>query len=103
MGAARLIPARETRVAFLHPVAGRAAAFPANIYQTGISSDGRLFFGAGDSGPTGAIRVGEVATGKQVQELVPGGDAWFSFAQFTPGGKYLVASYSGDGTPKDRE
>jgi formylglycine-generating enzyme required for sulfatase activity/WD40 repeat protein/ubiquitin-protein ligase/ribosomal protein L29 len=68
----------------------------AHIGQTGISSDGRLFFGAGDAGPTGTIRVWEVATGKQVQELVPGGDAWFSFAQFLPGGKYLVASYSGE-------
>ncbi len=46
----------------------------ANIAQTGVSADGKLFFGAGDAGPTGAIRIFEVATGKQVQELLPGKD-----------------------------
>ncbi len=71
-------------------------SFPAHITLTGISSDGRLFYGAGDAGRSGTIRVWEVATGKLVQDLVPGGDAWFTFARFLPGGKYLLASYSGE-------
>jgi WD40 repeat protein len=70
--------------------------FPAHIYQTGISGDGKLFFGAGDAGPTGTIRLFEVATGKQVQELRPGNDIWFSTAAFVPGGKYLATAYSHD-------
>ena len=67
--------------------------FPAHIFQTGISPDGKLFFGAGDAGPTGLIRVFEVITGKQVQALRPDGDVWFSTAVFVPGGKYLAAAY----------
>ena len=70
--------------------------FPAHITQTRFSPDGRLFFGAGDSGPSGAVRVWNAVTGKQIQEFVPGGDVWFSSAQFLPGGKYLVTSYSSD-------
>jgi WD40 repeat protein len=70
--------------------------FPAHIYQTGISADGKLFFGAGDGGPTGSIRIFEVATGKLVQDLRPGGDVWYSSAAFVPGGKYLAAAYSAD-------
>jgi WD40 repeat protein len=68
--------------------------FPAHIYQTGISPDGKLFFGAGDAGPTGSIRIFEVATGKQVQDLRPASQAWFGFAAFVPGGNYLLSSYS---------
>jgi WD40 repeat protein len=70
--------------------------FPANIYHTGISSDGRLLFGAGDAGPSGRIRLFDLATGKMVRELAPEGDLWYSFARFLPGGKYLVSSYSKD-------
>ena len=84
-------PPAKPELLYSIPWQDEQQGFPAHIFQTGISSDGRLFFGAGDAGPTGAIRVWEVATGKQVQELVPGGDAWYSFAQFLPGGKYLVA------------
>jgi WD40 repeat protein len=68
----------------------------AHIYQTGIAPDGKLFFGAGDAGPTAGIRVYEVATGKQFRELRPGVNVWFSNAAFVPGGKYLVATYSKD-------
>jgi serine/threonine protein kinase/WD40 repeat protein len=67
--------------------------FSAHLWQTEISSDGRLFFADGDTGPVGAIRVCETATGKQVQSLVPGGEAWYSWAKFLPGSKFLVASY----------
>jgi WD40 repeat protein len=70
--------------------------FPAHIYQTGVSADGKLFFGAGDAGPSGAIRIFQVASGKQIQELLPGDDVWFSFAAFVPGGKYLAAGYNKD-------
>ncbi len=70
--------------------------FPANIYQTGILADGRLFFGAGDAGPSGAIRIFEVASGKQIQEFLPGKDIWFNCAAFVPGGKYLAAGYNLD-------
>ena len=68
--------------------------FPSHLFQTEISSDGRLFIALGDTGPPGAIRVCETATGKQIQTLIPGGDAWFNFAKFLPGSKFLVASYS---------
>jgi serine/threonine protein kinase/WD40 repeat protein len=70
--------------------------FPAFIGQTGISADGKLFFGAGDAGPTGSIRIFEVATGKLVHDLRPGSEVWFSNAAFVPGGKYLLAGYSKD-------
>jgi WD40 repeat protein len=70
----------------------------ANIWRTEISADGKLFFGAGDGGPTGSIRIFEVATGKLVHDLRPGPDVWFSHPAFVPGGKYLAAGYalSGD-------
>jgi formylglycine-generating enzyme len=82
----------------LHSIAWQDVrqGFNANIYQTGVSADGNLFFGAGDAGPAGSIRIFEVATGKQVQELLPGKDVWFSFAAFVPGGKYLAAGYNQD-------
>jgi WD40 repeat protein len=69
---------------------------PAHIYQTGISPDGKLFFGAGDAGPSGSIRVFELLTGTQVAELRPGPNVWFSFAAFVHGSKYLAAAYSED-------
>jgi len=68
--------------------------FAAHLFQTEISSDGRLFMALGDTGPPGAIRVCETATGKQVQVLIPGGEAWFGFAKFLPGSKFVVAGYS---------
>jgi WD40 repeat protein len=67
--------------------------FPAHIFQTGISPDGKLFFGAGDGGPTGSLRIFDIATGKLVHDLRPGGDLWFTAAAFVPGGKHLAASY----------
>jgi serine/threonine protein kinase len=67
----------------------------AHIYQTGVSPDGKLFFGGGDSGPAGIIRIFEVATGREVQRLNLGGyPVWFSNAAFVPGNRYLVAGYS---------
>ena len=80
----------------LHSIAWQdeRQGFSANILQTGISTDGKLFFGAGDAGPTGAIRIFEVATGKQTQELLLDKDVWFNFAAFVPGGKYLAAGYN---------
>lgn len=68
--------------------------FPAHLWQMEISSDGKLFFGEGDTGLAGAIRVCETATGKQVQSLIPGGEPWFFSAKFLPGSKYIVASYN---------
>jgi WD40 repeat protein len=88
----------EVKPELLHAIEWQDAeqGFPAHIYQTGISADGKLFFGAGDSGPTGSIRVFEVATGKLVHDLRPGGDVWFSFAAFVHGGQYLAAAYKDD-------
>jgi WD40 repeat protein len=87
-------PAVKPELLYSIPWQDEQQHIPANIFTTGISSDGRLFFGAGDPGPTGGIRVFDLATGKQVQELLPGGDLWYSAAaQFLPSGKYLVASY----------
>jgi WD40 repeat protein len=91
-----VLPPAKTRLLYSIPWQDVRQGFPAHIYTTGISSDGRLFFGAGDAGPTGAIRVFDLATGKQVQEFLPDGDLWFTVAQFLPSGKYLVASYSLD-------
>jgi WD40 repeat protein len=68
----------------------------AHIYQTGISADGKLFFGAGDAGPSGTIRLFNIATGRQVQELRPGGEVWFSKAAFVPGSNLVAAAYSQD-------
>ena len=68
--------------------------FAAHLWQTEISSDGRLFLAGGDTGPAGAIRVCETATGKQVQSLIPGGEPWFFYAKFLPGSNFVVASYN---------
>jgi WD40 repeat protein/serine/threonine protein kinase len=65
----------------------------AHIYRTVFSSDGKHFLGCGDAGPTGAIRVWDVPAGREVQEFLPGTDAWFSFAVFSPDGKHVLASY----------
>ncbi len=96
--AANTPPPAKPELLYSIPWKDASQGVPANIFQTGISSDGRLFFGAGDAGSTGAIRVFDLATGKQVQELLPGGDIAgqvnFTFAQFLAGGKYLVASYT---------
>ena len=43
----------------------------ANIFQTGISEDGKLFFAAGDAGPTGIIRLFDIATGKEARAAGP--------------------------------
>jgi hypothetical protein len=67
--------------------------FHAHVYSR-ISPDGRLLMAVGDTGPKGAIRIWELATGKQVQQLVLGGDPWFHHAEFLPGSKQLITSYS---------
>jgi WD40 repeat protein len=89
-------PPAKPALLFTVPWQDEEQGFPAFIGITGISSDGRLFFGAGDAGPSGRIRLFDLATGKLVRELVPGSDVWFSFAQLLPGSKYLVASYNRD-------
>jgi WD40 repeat protein len=53
-----------------------------------------LILAGGDTGPAGAIRVCNLATGRQVQALVLGGEPWFFSAQFLPGSKQFVASYN---------
>jgi serine/threonine protein kinase/WD40 repeat protein len=68
--------------------------FSAHLYQTEISADGKLFLACGDTGPVGDIRIFEMATGKQVQTLVPGGEPWFNFAKFLPDNRSVVASYN---------
>ncbi len=85
-----------TKPKFLYalPWLDEQQGFQAHLWQTEISSDGKLFFAAGDTGPSGAIRVCETATGKQVQTLIPGGQPWFFSAKFLPGGKFIVASYN---------
>jgi WD40 repeat protein len=96
--APRVAPIPQVKAEVLHSIEWQDAeqGFAANIFQTGISADGKLFFGAGDAGPTGSIRIFEVATGKLVHDLRPGTDAWFSNAVFVPGGKYLLAGYNKD-------
>ena len=67
--------------------------FPAHLWFTPLSSDGRLFLAGGDTGPAGAIRICDFATGRQVQVLVLGGEPWYFSAQFRPGSKQVVAAY----------
>jgi WD40 repeat protein/serine/threonine protein kinase len=69
----------------------------AHIGRTVFSPDGKHFLGCGDAGPAGTIRVWDVPAGREVQEFLPGTDAWFSFAVFTPDGKYVLASYTSNG------
>ena len=80
------------------PSSGRTPnrVFPPTFFKRESRENGKLFFGAGDAGPTGAIRIFEVASGKQIQEFLPGKDAWFNAAAFVPGGKYLAAGYNQD-------
>jgi len=86
--------AKEPKYLYTVPWVDEQQGFAGNVWQTEISSDGKLFFAAGDTGPAGALRVCEVATGKQVQSLIPGGEPWFFFAKFLPGSKFIVASYN---------
>jgi WD40 repeat protein/predicted Ser/Thr protein kinase len=92
----RASPAPKPEV--LHSIAWVDAEQGINafIWQTGISADGKLFFGAGDAGPSGTIRIFDVAAGKQVQRLRPGPNLWYNVAAFVPGGKYLAAAYKDD-------
>ncbi|HZU39209.1 MAG TPA: WD40 repeat domain-containing protein, partial [Gemmataceae bacterium] len=90
-------PPIKPALLFAIPWQDEQQGVPANIFHTGISADGRLFFGAGDAGPSGRVRVFELATGKMVNEFLPeGGDPWYSFAQFLPDAKHLVTSYTKD-------
>src|SRR5580704_521983 len=86
------VPKQDTKPELLHSIEWQDAEqnIPAHIFQTGISHDGKLFFGAGDAGPTGSIRIFDVKTGKLVQDLRTGNDVWYSTAAFVPGGKYLA-------------
>ena len=67
-----------------------SSIFPPTLRRRDFLRRPALFRGRRRRAP-GPIRVWDVATGKQVQEFVPGGDVWYSSAQFLPGGKYLVA------------
>jgi WD40 repeat protein len=88
-------PPQPTKPRLLHSIPWLVPeqGFHAHVY-TRISSDGRLLMAVGDTGPKGAIRIWELATGKQVQQLVLGGDPWFHHAEFLPGSKQLITSYS---------
>ena len=86
--------AKQPKFLYSLPWMDEQQGFAAHLSQTEISSDGKLFFAAGDTGPAGAIRVCETATGKQVQSLIPGGDAWYGYAKFLPGSNFIVASYN---------
>ncbi len=66
-----------------------------HFWKSGISSDGRLFVAAGDTGSRGTIPIWDLATGTQVKELALGGVPGFFDAQFLPGSKYLVTSHDG--------
>jgi serine/threonine protein kinase len=86
----------DNRLSINIPWLDREQGISAHIFQTGITPDSKLFFGAGDAGPTGMIRLFDIRTGMQVQEFRPGRNAWFSNAALVPGDKYLVAGYSQD-------
>ncbi len=68
--------------------------FPAHIYGTLFTPDGKHYIGYGDSGPLGGIRMWEVATGKQVREFFPGKQTWWGTAALSPNGKYLAGNYA---------
>jgi WD40 repeat protein len=68
----------------------------AHIWDVKFSSDSRLLLGAGDAGPSGAIHIWDVATGKECPTLLTGKKVWFSSAVFTPDGKQVVSCYSRD-------
>jgi hypothetical protein len=68
----------------------------AHIWGMRFSPDSRLFFGSGDAGPKGAIRIWDTATGNERPALLTGKDVWYSTAIFTPDGKHIVSCYSQD-------
>jgi WD40 repeat protein len=68
----------------------------AHIWDVKFSPDSRLLLGAGDAGPSGAIHIWDVATGKKCPTLRTGEKVWFSSAVFTPDGKEVVSCYSQD-------
>jgi WD40 repeat protein len=91
-------PPAKAEVLYRIPWQDESQGFPAFIWQTSLSADGRLFLGAGDTGFKGNVRVFEVATGKQVQEFVLDEDTagqipYVHTAQFVPGGKYVAVTY----------
>jgi WD40 repeat protein len=98
---ARLWRLPPEKAALLHsiPWQDESQNFPAFVWQTAMSADGKLFLGAGDAGFKGNVRVFEVATGTQVQEFILDEDTagkipYVNGAQFVPGGKYVAVSYS---------
>ncbi len=81
---------------FTTPCEDKEQNVHSHIFLTGISPDGRLFFGAGDASPTGRMHLWNVANPnpQQVRQFVPGGLAWFTVAQFLPDSRSLVVCYS---------
>ncbi len=68
----------------------------AHIGWSLFTPDGKTFLAGGDAGPKGRIRLWDVATGKQLQQLTPGGDPWFNAGVLLPDGKKLLAWYTLD-------
>ena len=92
-------PPPKPEVLYRIPWQDESQGFPAFIWQTSLSADGRLFLGAGDTGFKGNVRVFEVATGKLVQEFVLDEDTtgqmpYVNTARFVPGGKYVAVTYA---------
>ncbi len=88
-------PKTAAKVEFLYalPWVDEQQGFAAHLWQTDISQDGKLFFACGDTGPKAPIRVCDTATGKQVQVLMPGGEAWWTLAKFLHENR-VVACYA---------
>jgi WD40 repeat protein len=59
-----------------------------HVYNTIFSPDGRSWLAGGDGG---TLRLYEVKTGKQIQELV-GHEGWTQHAVFTPDGKHVLSA-----------
>jgi WD40 repeat protein len=68
--------------------------FPANLWWSRFTPDGKAFLAGGDAGPKGEIRLWDVASGKLLQQFVPGGKPWFNGGLFLPDGKQLLTWYS---------
>jgi WD40 repeat protein len=59
-----------------------------HVYNTTFSPDGRFYLAGGDGN---TLRLYEVKSGKQIQELI-GHEHWISQAVFTPDGKQVLSA-----------